>query len=50
MSDLLYIIAIILVIGWAVGFFAFSLGNLMHILLIFAIVAVIFRLIRGRSI
>ncbi len=50
MSDLLYILAIILVIGWALGFFAFSLGNIVHILLVFALIAVIFRLIRGRRV
>jgi hypothetical protein len=48
MSDLLYVVAIILIIGWAIGFFAFSAGNIIHILLVIAIVAILFRLIRGR--
>ena len=34
MRGLLYIIAIILIIGWLLGFFVFSLGHLIHILLI----------------
>lgn len=50
MSSLLYIIAIILVIGWVLGFFVYSAGNLIHILLVIAIIAILFRLIRGRGI
>ena len=49
MSDLMYLIAFILLIGWLLGFFVFSLGHLIHILIVFAIVAVLFRLIGGRS-
>lgn len=49
MSNLLYIIAVILIIGWLLGFFVFSLGSLIHILLIFAVIAILFRLIRGRG-
>ncbi len=50
MGNLLYIVAIILLIGWAVGAFYFSLGGLIHILLIIAVIAVLFRLISGRSV
>lgn len=50
MSGLLYIIAIILLIGWLLGFFVFSLGEFIHILLVFAIIAILFRLIRGRTV
>lgn len=50
MSNLLYLIAIILVIGWAIGSFYFSLGGLIHILLVIAVIAVLFRLISGRSV
>ena len=50
MSGLLYIIAVILVIGWVLGFFVWNLGSLIHILLVIALIAVIFRLIRGRGI
>jgi len=44
---MLYLIAIILIIGWALGFFYFSAGGLIHILLVIAIIAIILRLIRG---
>jgi len=50
MSNLLYLIAVILVIAWAVGFFAFHVGNLIHILLVIAVIAIIFRLIRGSKV
>lgn len=50
MSGLLYIIAIILLIGWLLGFFIFNLGSLIHILLVIAVVAILFRLIRGSRI
>jgi hypothetical protein len=48
MGNLLYIIAVILLIAWAVGFFAYSAGGIIHILLVIAIVAVILRVIQGR--
>jgi hypothetical protein len=48
--DLLYVIAIILVIGWALGFFYFSAGGIIHVLLVIAIIAILFRLIRGRRV
>ena len=49
MSGFLYLIAIILVIGWVLGFFVFQVGGLIHILLVIAIIAVLFRIISGRS-
>jgi hypothetical protein len=47
MSNLLYIIAIILIIGWAIGFFAYSTGGIIHALLVLAVIAVLIRLIKG---
>ncbi|MFN3755131.1 lmo0937 family membrane protein [Flavobacterium sp.] len=48
MSNLLYTIAVVLLILWAIGFFAYSAGNIIHILLVIAIIAVILRIIQGR--
>lgn len=48
MSNLLYLIALILIIFWAIGFFAYSLGGLIHILLVIALISILFRVIRGR--
>jgi hypothetical protein len=50
MGNLLYIIAVILIIGWAVGFIGFGAGGLIHILLVIAIIAIILRIIQGRRI
>jgi predicted lipid-binding transport protein (Tim44 family) len=48
MSGLLYLIAVILIIGWVFGFFVFHVGGgLIHILLVIAIIAVLLRIIRG---
>ncbi len=47
MGNLLYIIAVVLIILWAVGYFAFSAGNIIHILLIIAVIAVLLRIIQG---
>ncbi len=53
MGNLLYIIAVILVIVWALGFFGImgsgiQGNNLIHILLVLAIIAILFRVISGR--
>ena len=47
MGNLLYTIALILVIVWLIGFFGYQLGGLIHILLAIAVIAVILRLVRG---
>ncbi|MEO8403315.1 MAG: lmo0937 family membrane protein [Chitinophagaceae bacterium] len=44
---MLYLVAIILLIGWVLGYFVFSVGSMIHILLVIAIIAIILRLIRG---
>lgn len=50
MSNLLYTIAVILIIFWAIGFFAYSAGSIIHLLLVIAAIAVILRLIQGRKV
>ncbi len=49
MGNLLYIIAVILVISWAIGFLGFHAGGIIHILLVVAVIAVLLRIISGRS-
>ncbi|WP_299496716.1 lmo0937 family membrane protein [Mucilaginibacter sp.] len=46
MRGLLYIIAVILIIGWAFGFFYYSAGGIIHVLLVIAIIALLLGLIR----
>jgi len=50
MKDILYILAVILVVAWAIGFFGFSAGGLIHVLLVIALIAVLVRVIQGRRI
>jgi hypothetical protein len=50
MSDLLYVIAIILIIGWLLGAFVFNVGSIIHVLLVIAVIAILLRLIRGRRV
>ena len=47
MSSLLYLVAVILLIGWVLGFFVFSAGSIIHVLLVLAIIAILLRLIGG---
>lgn len=50
MGNLLYIIAVILIIGWALGFFAFHVGGIIHVLLVIAIIVILLRIIQGRKV
>ncbi|MGQ0826776.1 MAG: lmo0937 family membrane protein [Bacteroidota bacterium] len=49
MGNLLYIIAVILVIAWAIGFFGYAVGGIIHLLLVIAIIAVLLRVIQGNK-
>jgi hypothetical protein len=50
MGNILYIIAVILVIAWLIGFVGYNAGGLIHILLVIAVIAVLLRLISGRKV
>lgn len=50
MQNLLYIAAVVLVILWALGFFVYNIGSLIHILLVIAVVAILLRIIKGKDI
>ncbi len=50
MGNVLYIIAVILVIGWLVGYFGFNAGGLIHVLLGIALIAIILRLVQGKRV
>jgi len=46
---MLYTIAVVLLILWLLGFVtSFTAGGLLHLLLVFAVVAVVYQLITGR--
>jgi len=46
MNNLLYIIAVILLIGWLLGVFYFSATGLIHILIVVAVIALLLGVIR----
>jgi hypothetical protein len=51
MGNLLWVIIVVLVILWLLGFVAFPVGgNLIHILLVIALVLVVYRLATGRRV
>jgi len=48
---MLYTIAVVLVVLWALGFLAFHVGGgLIHLLLVIAVIAVLLRIIQGRRV
>lgn len=50
MGNLLYVIAVILVIIWAISFLGgFYTGGIIHVLLVIAIVAILLKVIRGSA-
>jgi hypothetical protein len=49
MGNLIWVIIVVLLILWLLGFVAFPVGgNLIHILLVIALILVIYRLATGR--
>lgn len=50
MGNLLYTLAVILIIVWAIGFLGFHTGGIIHILLVIAIVIILLRVIQGRKV
>jgi len=50
MGNLLYIIAVLLIIGWLIGFFGYHANNLIHLLLVIAIIAILVRATESRKV
>ncbi|MGN6399199.1 MAG: lmo0937 family membrane protein [Flavisolibacter sp.] len=46
MRSILYIVAVILIIGWLLGVFAWGAGGLIHILIVIAVIALLLAIIR----
>jgi hypothetical protein len=46
MGNLLYLIAVILIIAWAIGFFAYSAPGIIHLLLVIAVIVILLKVIR----
>jgi hypothetical protein len=50
MGNILYVVAVILIIFWAIGFFAYSVGAVIHLLLVLAVISILIKIISGNSI
>ena len=50
MGNLLYVVAVVLIIAWGIGFIGYSAGGIIHVLLVIAVIAIIFRVIQGRKV
>lgn len=50
MGNLLYLVAVTLIIAWLVGFIGYTAGGIIHILLVIAVIAILFRVIQGRRV
>ncbi|RIW15561.1 lmo0937 family membrane protein [Algoriphagus lacus] len=48
-SSLLYLIAVVLILGWLIGVFVYSLSGLIHLLLVLAVISILLRIIGGRT-
>lgn len=46
MRTILYVIAVILIIGWLLGVFAYSASGLIHVLIVLAVIALLLGIIR----
>ncbi|WP_431210195.1 lmo0937 family membrane protein [Puia sp. P3] len=46
MRSILYVVAVILIIGWLIGFVGYHAGGIIHILLVIAIISIILGVIR----
>jgi hypothetical protein len=49
MGNILYIIAVILLIFWAIGFFVYTVGAIIHLLLVVAVISILVRMISGKQ-
>ncbi|MFI5148846.1 MAG: lmo0937 family membrane protein [Bacteroidia bacterium] len=50
MGNLLYYIAVLLVISWLIGFIGFGAGMLIHMLLIIAFIVALLRFIQDKKV
>lgn len=46
-GSILYGVALVLVILWAIGYLGYNVGGLIHVLLVIAVISILLRVIRG---
>jgi hypothetical protein len=50
MGNLLYVIAVVLIIAWAIGYFGYAAGGLIHALLVIGLILLVVKLVQGRRV
>ena len=50
MGNLLYFVAVVLVVAWAIGFLGFHAGGIIHALLVIAVIVIIVKVIQGKKV
>lgn len=50
MKRILSTLAVLLIIGWAIGYFGFHMGGFFHLVLVIAVIAIVVQLIPDRGI
>jgi hypothetical protein len=50
MGNLLYAVAVILIVAWLIGLVGFHAGGVIHVLLVIAVIAFLLRVIQGRRV
>jgi len=48
-GNVLYIVTVVLIISWAIGFFAYSGGAVIHLLHVIVVIAFLVKFISGRK-
>jgi hypothetical protein len=49
MGKFTYIIAIFFIVLWVIGFFIYSIGAIIHLFLLLALITILFRIIQTRN-
>lgn len=49
MRNVLYFIAFILIVGWAIGYFGYAQGGLIHLILVMGIIVLCVRMMQERK-
>ena len=49
MRNLLYVLAVIILVAWAIGFIGYSVGGIIHVLLVIALISILLGIIQGKN-
>lgn len=49
MGNILYILVVVLIIAWLIGFLGYHAGGVIHLLLVIAVIVIIVKLLQGKN-